>query len=1149
MKVFRRGHLRVLTLGGVAFLVLLYVYFHSSSSDSTTSLTNPASNNALVVVSDGDAAPAASPARKDVELSGLAVAGQKTPNDQCPALRSAVTDVNTVAQFPLFEFQPAWMRGREYWDTNFEKRYLKRRAKWQKLPLKVFLMPHSHNDPGWLKTYEEYFFQQSSKILQNMVTKLMLYPKMTFVWAEVSFLTLWYERAHPTMRHQLLSLLKEGRLEVLTGGWVMPDEASTHLYALVDQMVIGHQWLNRTLGIKPAHGWSIDPFGHGAAVPYLLHEASISGTVIQRIHYAWKQWLAEQQLGDFKWRQTWDADGDVDILVHNRPFDIYSIKHSCGPHLQICLEYDFRKVPGEYTEYSIKSFPIDESNVKLKAELLLEQYGRQGSLVPHNVVLIPIGDDFRYDHATEWDQQYTNYQMLADHINSNPSKYHATIEWGTVKDYFKEVKARMKDFPTLQGDFFVYSDIFTEGRPAYWSGYYTTRPFFKLLDRQLQAVLRSAEILYTWAWARAAEVGITAVAQLLEKDYEKLVKARENLALFQHHDGITGTSKAIVMRDYAVKLFLSYHDSIAVSARCAEFLLMTRGILSSLQRESNFLEHLQPDFERPSYDSWPNKIPIITDKQMRQIVIFNSLAQQRIELVKILVTSTNFRLTDEHGHDVLFQINPVWNDTGNGLLMLTKQFEVFFMADLPPLSLATYTIHHSLTADADKRKAIIFSNYYAPSPPIGYKAPFDARDVLPGDIQIDSDCLKLLFDGSTGMLRSVTNKKTGKVTQTAFKFAAYPSAQFKSGAYLFQPDPNARDPEEDVLAGARPRIFIHSGPVASELTVMFGAALMHTTRIFHTSQEPLQSAIYIENIFNFASHYNSTETPGFPPNYRETELFMRISTDIDNGANPVFYSDQSGLHMQKRVKVEKIGIQGNYFPITTAAFIEDEAPVDGPRRMTLLTDHGQGAASWQQGWLEVMVERRTNYDDARGMGEGVTDQKRTMGRHWLLIEDLESERGGDEVARLSVGAHYLSNALNYPVDLYVADGLESHMLNAGAHFISRPLPCSLHLLGMKILPVPQYPGLMPSMRALMHIHNQSPACSVRSSIHACSGLQDSPPQGTELTIGVKSMQKSDLTGTRLNEEVDSLSKLRIPHHQIRTLVLTLKDSSYRGDGS
>ena len=42
-------------------------------------------------------------------------------------------------------------------------------------------------------------------------------------------------------RDNLKKLVEEGRFEILTGGWVMTDEANVHIFAMVDQLIEGTQ--------------------------------------------------------------------------------------------------------------------------------------------------------------------------------------------------------------------------------------------------------------------------------------------------------------------------------------------------------------------------------------------------------------------------------------------------------------------------------------------------------------------------------------------------------------------------------------------------------------------------------------------------------------------------------------------------------------------------------------------------------------------------------------------------------------------------------------------------------------------------------------------------------------------------------------------
>lgn len=196
----------------------------------------------------------------------------------------------------------------------FLRNKTKRSFKTEKL--KVIVVPHSHNDPGYKKTYEEYFNQKTTHILSLAVEKLFKYHDMTFIWPEACFIETWWNNQNKTTRSKFKHLIKSGRLELTSGAWVIPDEATPHYFAFVDQMIEGHYWIKRHFGVVPETSYDVDQFSLSSAVRHLMKEAGIRNTVIKRVHLGMKEFLMKEKLMNLKWKDLSGNISQVDFFLH-----------------------------------------------------------------------------------------------------------------------------------------------------------------------------------------------------------------------------------------------------------------------------------------------------------------------------------------------------------------------------------------------------------------------------------------------------------------------------------------------------------------------------------------------------------------------------------------------------------------------------------------------------------------------------------------------------------------------------------------------------------------------------------------------------------------------------------------------------------------
>ncbi|CAI6011971.1 unnamed protein product [Closterium sp. NIES-65] len=590
-----------------------------------------------------------------------------------------------------------------------------------------------------------------------------------------------------------------------------------------------------------------------------------------------------------------EEEGSTDILCHMMPFYSYDIPHTCGPNPGVCCQFDFLRRTGtqHWCPWGQDAMPITRKNIAQRAQLLVDQVGwdklvgllsipitrnniaqraqllvdqdamlitrkniaeraqllvdqwrKKSLLFRTNVLLVPLGDDFRYSSMLEAQAQFQNYELLFAFINSRKS-LRVNASFGTLDEYFTAMRAasarqrvsvetanhqkanRLRAqllnpdlklnklnaseatqepsfnlldssdqhslvdsqenqhqeeiqrrrllasrdpylklaastdaylkvgtsapgslsttgqlrplLPSLSGDFFTYADRDHD----YWSGYFSSRPFWKAVDRALEANMRAADMLYAlcWAdWAGRGERSAARAARITSAELpfplnfaERLVLARRNLALFQHHDGITGTAKHHVVKDYSLRMHQALTDlsDFMCAAVAALLLKVPKPSAPTATALNSSVFQQPPPLEAERWRSvhdgpWERRVvgSGVEGEEgagARRVVVFNPLEEERREIISILVKSPAVAVIGQHGKCLPGQLLPDWSKGNMSLTPSSGRHRLFWEASMPPLGLSTYFIAPHAAVPACP--APVLSTIEVFNPPRGFVCP------------------------------------------------------------------------------------------------------------------------------------------------------------------------------------------------------------------------------------------------------------------------------------------------------------------------------------------------------------------------------------------------------------------------------------------
>ncbi|RUS70932.1 hypothetical protein EGW08_021308 [Elysia chlorotica] len=642
--------------------------------------------------------------------------------------------------------------------------------------INVHLIPHTHDDVGWIITVDQYYYKQVQWILDGVVAELKADPSKRFIYVEQAFFTRWYDEQDEATRNDVKMLVNEGRLEFILGGWSMNDEAATHYTAIIDNHKIGFEFLRQTFGEcgRPRIGWQIDPFGHSREQASIFAQFGFDGLFFGRLDYQDKEQREKDKTMEFVWEASPNNLGSKANLFTGVLPNFYN------PPRDFCFDiscFSFNPM--------IKDNPkLHDYNVDEMVDLFINTTNDQAKAYRTKHLIMTMGSDFNYVQAHMF---FKEMDKLIKYVNARQSKgSNINLLYSTPSCYLKKLNEDDLVWTTKQDDFFPYAD-----RPhTFWTGYFTSRPALKFFSRTINSFFQSVKQM--GAWANAAK------NETIQKELHHLGAV---VGVSEHHDAITGTSKQAVAFDYAQRL--------------------SEGITSGKVVIQNYYDYLMPDYHSTSApeqvicENLNSSICSVTESgnKIFQVNLYNPLARPVQYVVRVPVTGSSYAVYTPNA-TVQSDTFPLSDET-KGLIPKSSQratYELVFTASVPAVGYTSYFVERTSNKESASREA---------------KRSDDT--VLQGKYV----SVKFSSDGQMASLSSSASNAEVPLQQSFLYYPAHggecvsDDTKQPSGAYIFRPVDNSH-----VKIGITKWEGTYKGKIVQEARQKFGDWASQVVRVY-----------------------------------------------------------------------------------------------------------------------------------------------------------------------------------------------------------------------------------------------------------------------------------------------------------------------------